>query len=115
MTTRELLYVKTVADAKNISRAARKLFVAQPSLSQSLQRIEDNVGTKLFVRSPNGLKLTYAGEKYYQMACQVLKIFDDFEAEVADLNDLKAGHIYFGITNHLGSFLLPKVLPIFQK
>ncbi len=115
MTTRELLYVKTVADAKNISRAARKLFVAQPSLSQSLQRIEDNVGTKLFVRSPNGLKLTYAGEKYYQMACQVLKIFDDFEAEVADLNDLKAGHIYFGITNHLGSFLLPKVLPVFQK
>ena len=80
MTTRELLYVKTVADAKNISRAARKLFVAQPSLSQSLQRIEDNVGTKLFVRSPNGLKLTYAGEKYYQMACQVLKIFDDFES-----------------------------------
>ena len=42
MTTKELLYVKTVADEKNISRAAKKLFIAQPSLSQSIQRIEES-------------------------------------------------------------------------
>ena len=43
MTTKELLYVKTVADEKNISKAAKKLFIAQPSLSQSIQRIEITV------------------------------------------------------------------------
>ena len=50
MTTRELLYVKTAAEEKSISRAAKKLFVAQPSLSQALQRIEDSIGARLFVR-----------------------------------------------------------------
>ncbi len=64
MTSRELLYVKTVADEKNISKAAKRLFVAQPSLSQSIQRIEDSIGSKIFIRGTNGLKLTQAGEKY---------------------------------------------------
>lgn len=43
MTSRELEYIKTVADEKSISAAARKLYIAQPSLSQSLQRIEENL------------------------------------------------------------------------
>jgi len=115
MTTRELLYVKTVADTHNISKAAKKLFVAQPSLSQSLQRIEESIGTKIFVRGSDGLKLTYAGEKYYQMACKILKIYDDFESEISDMNDLKTGHISFGITNHLGAITLPLVMPQFKK
>ena len=64
MTSRELLYVKTIADEKSISQAAKKLFIAQPSLSQSLQRIEEQLGTQLFNRSVGGLTLTYAGERY---------------------------------------------------
>ena len=47
MTSRELEYIKTVADEKSISAAARKLYIAQPSLSQSLQRIEENLGAHL--------------------------------------------------------------------
>ena len=54
MTSRELEYIKTVADEKSISSAARKLYIAQPSLSQSLQRIEENLGAKLFNRTPSG-------------------------------------------------------------
>ncbi len=114
MTTRELIYVKTVTETGNISKAAKKLFVAQPSLSQSLQRIEDSLGTKLFIRGSDGLKLTYAGEKYYQMACRILKIYDDFSSEVSDINDLKTGHIRFGITNHLGAIMLPTILSEFK-
>ena len=114
MTTRELLYVKTVADTHNISKAAKKLFVAQPSLSQSLQRIEETIGTIIFIRGSEGLKLTYAGERYYQMACKILKIYDDFESEISDMNDLKTGHISFGITNHLGAIALPLVIPQFK-
>ena len=77
MTSRELEYIKTVADEKSISAAARKLYIAQPSLSQSLQRIEENLGAHLFNRTPSGLTLTYAGKRCYQMACQVLKIYSE--------------------------------------
>lgn len=115
MTSRELEYIKTVADEKSISSAARKLYIAQPSLSQSLQRIEENLGAKLFNRTPSGLTLTYAGERCYQMACQVLKIYSDFEAEISDINQLKTGRIVMGTTNHLGTVILPEILPEFKE
>ncbi|WP_077611414.1 LysR family transcriptional regulator [Clostridium sp. Marseille-P2415] len=115
MTNRELQYVKTVADEKSISQAAKKLFIAQPSLSQSLQRIEDSLGIKLFIRTKNGLNLTYAGERYYQIACQILKIYDDFETEISDINNLRTGRIFMGVTNHLGTIMLPRILPEFRK
>lgn len=115
MTSRELEYIKTVADEKSISSAARKLYIAQPSLSQSLQRIEENLGAKLFNRTPSGLTLTYAGERCYQMACQVLKIYSDFEAEISDINQLKTGRIVMGTTNHLGTVILPEILLEFKE
>lgn len=115
MTSKELLYVKTVAEEKNISRAAKKLFIAQPSLSQSIQRIEESVGTPLFNRTANGLTLTFAGERYCHMASQVLKMYEDFELEVSDINNLKTGRIHLGITNHLGTLTLAKVLPRFKE
>lgn len=115
MTSKELLYVKTVADEQNISKAAKKLFMAQPSLSQSIQRIEDAVGTPLFNRTPGGLTLTFSGEQYYQMATQILKIYEDFEMTISDINNLKTGRIQFGTTNHLGTLVLAEVLPKFQS
>ena len=91
MTSKELMYVKTIAEEKTISKAAQKLFVAQPSLSQSLQRIEEALGARLFNRTAGGLTLTYAGERYYHMATQILKMYQDFETEVSDINNLKPG------------------------
>ncbi|MBS6646585.1 MAG: LysR family transcriptional regulator [Clostridiaceae bacterium] len=114
MTSKELLYVKTVADEKSISQAAKKLFIAQPSLSQSLQRIEETLGTQLFNRTTSGLTLTFAGERYYHMASQILKMYEDFEIEISDINNLKTGRIHLGITNHLGTLTLSKVLPKFR-
>ena len=115
MTGRELLYVKTIADEKSITGAARKLYVAQPSLSQALQKLEEQIGTPLFKRTTGGLTLTYAGERYYYMACQILKMYEDFETEVSDINNLRTGRIQFGITNHLGMLLLPQIMKRFQE
>ena len=114
MTSKELMYVKTIAEEKTISKAAQKLFVAQPSLSQSLQRIEEALGARLFNRTAGGLTLTYAGERYYHMATQILKMYQDFETEVSDINNLKTGRIHVGITNHLGTIVLSRVLPLFH-
>lgn len=115
MTSKELIYVKTVADEKSISKAARKLFMAQPSLSQSIQRIEETLGTPLFNRTTNGLTLTFAGERYYQMASQILKMYEDFELEISDINNLRTGRIHVGITNHLGTLALARVLPRYHE
>lgn len=115
MTQKELLYVKTVADEKSISQASKTLFIAQPSLSQAIQRIEENLGTPLFNRTSTGLTLTFAGERYYEMAVQVLKMYQDFEIEISDINNLKTGRIQLGTTNHLGTLVLPQILPRFYE
>lgn len=115
MTSRELLYVKTVAQAGTISKAAQQLFVAQPSLSQSIQRIEEALGVQLFNRTASGLTLTYAGERYCQMASQILKIYGDFEAEVSEISNLKTGRVHLGITNHLGVVVMSQILPEFHQ
>lgn len=115
MNDRELLYIKTIADTKSISKAAEELFIAQPSLSQSLQRIERELGTHLFIREPRGMKLTYAGEKYYLMAKEILDIYSDFKSEITHINELKAGRLVIGIARYMGMNILPNILPKFNK
>ncbi|MDU5099343.1 MAG: LysR family transcriptional regulator [Peptoniphilus grossensis] len=115
MNDRELLYIKTIADTKSISKAAEELFIAQPSLSQSLQRIERELGTHLFIREQRGMKLTYAGEKYYLMAKEILDIYSDFKSEITHINELKAGRLVIGIARYMGMNILPNVLPDFNK
>lgn len=115
MTEREFIYIKTVADERSISRAAKKLFIAQPSLSQYVRRIEASLGTPLFNRTMAGLTLTYAGERYCHMASQILKMYESFEMEISDINNMKTGRIHIGITSHLGTVLLPRILPRFSS
>ncbi|WP_297392726.1 LysR family transcriptional regulator [uncultured Peptoniphilus sp.] len=115
MNDKELLYIKTIADTQSISKAAEELFIAQPSLSQALQRIERELGTHLFIREPRGMKLTYAGEKYYLMAKEILDIYSDFKSEITHINELKAGRLVIGIARYMGMNILPKILPDFNK
>ena len=115
MNTKDLYYFKTIADTKNITAAAKKLYIAQPSLSQFVKKLEDSVGTPLFNRTSTGLTLTYAGERFYVMAVKMLKIYENFEFEVSDINNLKSGRVTVGITRHLGSIVLPEILPRYQE
>ena len=115
MTTRELLYIKTIADEKSMTRAAQKLFVTQPSLSHCVTNIEEQLGVRLFTRTSSGLLLTYAGEKYYRMACEVLRVYASFESEISEERTLSQGRVTVGITNYLATAHLPRVLPAFHK
>lgn len=114
MTQKDLLYIKTIAEEGGISQAARKLYLSQPSLSQSLKRIEDSLGTSLFRRIPKGLVLTEAGREYYLMANQILKTYSNFEEGIQNLEALKTGRITVGVTTHRGLFLLPEFLADFH-
>lgn len=115
MTQRELIYIKTIADEGSVSKAAQKLYVTQPSLSHCIRTIEEALGAKLFVRSSTGLTLTYVGERYYSVATEILQIYSDFEAEVGEMNSLRAGRLTIGMTTYLASWLLPQILPEFRE
>lgn len=113
MNQKDLIYIKMIVDEGGISQAARKLFVSQPSLSQSVKRIEETLGATLFKRTPKGLVLTPEGQEYYRMASKVLNIYSSFEEEMQNLKELKTGTITIGATPHRGMFLFSEFLAEF--
>lgn len=86
MDTRHLRSFLKIADTRSISRAADALGLAQPSLSQQLLRLEDEVGFKLFRRTARGVTLTEAGRVFQEHARQILH---DSEQALADVRQLK--------------------------
>ena len=79
---RVLRYFVTVADTGNIGRAATRLYLAQPSLSQQIRQLERQIGVELFVRERTGVRLTVAGERLADAARKVLAKADRFDRTV---------------------------------
>ncbi len=115
MRDKELLYIKTIAEEKNITRAAEKLHVAQPSLTQCVQRIEKELNSPLFYRQKSGLILTDAGNLYYQMACQVLEIWDSFSKQIDNMQQITKGSLTIGASWYNTILILTSFLPIYAK
>lgn len=86
MDTRQLHAFLKIAEARSISRAAEVLGIAQPSLSQQLLRLEDEVGFQLFRRNARGVTLTEAGRVFQEHARQILHDTDQALADVRQLN-----------------------------
>jgi DNA-binding transcriptional LysR family regulator len=115
MNTRNFLYVLTVAEEKSFSKAAKKLYIAQPSLSQYISAIEQDVGSKLFNRSTIPLSLTYAGERFLAAAKRILTIEKNLQRELEDIAGNNRGRINIGITLHWGRYIFPAVFSSFKR
>ena len=115
MNLRDFQYVIAIAEEGNISKAARKIHVAQPSLSLYLQRLEQRLDTQLFDRSSAPMKLTYAGNIYVEKAQKILGIEKELRQELQDVTDMKKGHVTIGLTVYWSLRFLPKVLPVFHS
>src|SRR3546814_10857548 len=70
---RQLKYLACIVEAGSLSRASQALHVAQPALSQQINRLEEELGVKLLVRSVRGVTPTEVGAAVYQQAKLVLK------------------------------------------
>jgi len=91
MQLRKVQFFLRIARTGSLSKAAEGLYLTQPTLSRFLAKLEDEAGTKLFLRQKdNSLKLTEAGEVYLKAAQKIDAIWDSMESE---LNELKAKNI----------------------
>jgi DNA-binding transcriptional LysR family regulator len=91
MDERRLRYFLAVVEEGGVTRAANRLHVAQPSLSQSLRTLERELGVELFQRVGRGLRLTAAGEALIGPARQALRMMDGARAAVGEVVELAAG------------------------
>ncbi|RKP57000.1 LysR family transcriptional regulator [Cohnella endophytica] len=115
MEFRQLLYTIQIASERNFSRAAEKLHIAQPSLSQQLSKLEKELGVLLFKRSTNSVELTYAGSVFVEKAQQIVDMADQLRREMEDIADMRKGRLVVGSLPMTGAHVLPYVLPVFRE
>jgi len=113
MNLKQAQYIKTIAECGAITAAAKKLFVSQPSLSQMLRQIEQEIGLPIFDRSVSPLRLTYAGEKYLQAAERMLAANAELESQLREIRHEHSGRLRLGISVTRAMQVMPLVLPIF--
>jgi DNA-binding transcriptional LysR family regulator len=111
MDLRKLRYFAGVVDARSISKAAESLHVAQPALSKSIQALEQDLGTPLLHRSPQGVATTEAGARLYDH-CQILfKQVDRARIDVRNSVERPSGLVAVGMPH---SLMMVLALPLLE-
>ena len=115
MTLRDMMYMTVIAEEKSITKASAKLYVAQPALSQCVQKVEKELGNAVFVRNSNGVVLTAEGECFIEFAKKTLREQKKFEKKIIDLKNADSGNVHLGFTGTQATYVLPYVLPPFKE
>lgn len=98
----EIYHLKTfvaVAEEENLTRAAERLSMSQPAVSSHIKLLEEELGLKLFTRSPRGMILTPAGQEIWDSADRVLKACLDLQLKAGSLKGHLNGRLHIGINN----------------
>ncbi len=115
MTSQQAQYIITLAEEGSFSAAARKLFVTQPSISQLIKNMENQIGSPMFDRSSSPIRLTLIGEAYYDAAKKTLSINRELENRVSEINGLEAGSLSIGTSPFRASCMLPRSISYFKQ
>jgi LysR family hydrogen peroxide-inducible transcriptional activator len=115
MTLNELRYIVAVARERNFRRAAERCFVSQPALSLAIQKLEDELGVRLFERKRGDITLTPVGETVIEQATRVLDEAMKIK-EIAHLgSDQLQGMLRLGVIHTIGPYLLPELIPVLHE
>lgn len=110
MELRHLRYFVMVAELGSVSRAAEKLFMAQPPLSAQIKQLELELGVTLFLRQPRGVKLTAAGESYLEDARAILARTEQATQRARERQSVQRATLRLGLVPSTVHSLLPGLL-----
>lgn len=111
----QLRYVCAIAETGSFSRAAERCQVAQPSLSQQVLKLEEDLGAKLFDRLGRSIRLTEAGRAFMPHARSILDQMEAARSSVADKNADVRGSVAVGAIPTIAPYLLPRYTAAFAK
>ena len=104
-----------VANEKSISKGAEKLLISQPAVTQSIRTLEEQLGGKLFIRTPKGVVLTNEGEILYNYIKEGMNYFINGSNKFLSLKNLDSGVLNIGASTVISENLLIDVLSLFHK
>ena len=115
MDLRTLKYFTIVAEELNITRAAERLNMSQPPLSNQIKALEDELGTQLIIRGKRYLQLTEAGTLLYRRAIQILNMTEKTKQEIHSLDCELSGLISIGVVDGRAPFFLSQWIEGFKE
>ncbi len=115
MELRHIRYFLTVAEEGNFTKAAEKLCIAQPPLSRQIRDLEEELGTRLFLRKSKGLALTEAGERFLQYASRIRQLADQSLEDIRDMNEGLSGTLYLATIEGYAPALFAGWIAEFKK
>ena len=95
-----------VAEAGNLSKAAKELFISQPAISKAVSKLEQSLSVKLFTRNSRGVKLTEEGALLYEYTCSAFEALRQGEESIRKIHTLGMGNIKIGVSTTLCKHLL---------
>ncbi len=107
----DISYFLEVATTQNISRAAERLGITQPSLSMALKRLEYALGIEVLIRKKSGVELTKSGRHFAQEAANLIREWESLKASVLGHAHDLAGRFSIGCHVSVASYSLPTILP----
>lgn len=115
MELRQLRQAIVLAETLNFTRAAERLHMAQPPLSTSIRKLEEELGVALFERLPTGLKITPAGESVLRQARRVLFFVDEVRRAASEGASGEQGTVRIGFTGSGIYVLMPRLIRAFRS
>ena len=115
LTLYKLEIFHTVTEEGSFSRAASRLRLTQPAVSQHIRDLEVKLGRELFRRNNQGVRLTPAGELLLDYTRCILRMLAEAESAIASLKELSSGQITIGATHGVGVYLLPRWVQSFRE
>lgn len=115
MDFRALQYFVTVAQELNFTRAAEKLHMSQPPLSNQIRALEEELGATLFLRGKRRLQLTDAGELFLRRAVQILELSEKARMDLTSMGNELSGTIYIGMVEGRAPFLTARWIAGFRE
>ena len=110
MELHQLRYFCAVAEAGSFSRAAEQSHVSQPSLSQQIMKLEDELGARLFDRLGRSVRLTETGQTFLPRARAVLRELEAARGDVVEQKDSIGGSVTIGVIPTVAPYFLPQRL-----
>ena len=111
----QLRYVCAIAETGSFSRAAERCHVAQPSLSQQVLKLEEDLGAKLFDRLGRSVRLTEAGRAFLPHARSILHQMEAARTGVEDKRTDVRGSVTVGVIPTIAPYLMPQSVAAFSK
>ncbi|WP_158735553.1 LysR family transcriptional regulator [Alteribacillus sp. YIM 98480] len=115
MNIKQLIYFLTVTEHESFTKAAAELRIAQPSITKSIQNLEDEIGLRLFIREKRSVRLTMEGSVLKKHALEIRQKINQTKKELEEIKEGIRGTVQIGIPSMVGSYYFPDKLSLFKE